>query len=108
MHGHVFSLAGYYMYIEASSPRTKGHKAWLQSPLYKATTGKCLQFWYHMYGSSIGRLNVLLKVSNIRGSAIWTMSGNLGNAWRIGQVTVKSSAAFRVSSEILIFILLYI
>lgn len=84
------------MYIEASSPRSKGNKALLESPLMKPTSGKCLRFWYHMLGTNIGRLNVLLKSGSNRGNVIWTMTGNLGNVWRVGEVTVKSTSQFRV------------
>ncbi|CAH3189514.1 unnamed protein product, partial [Porites evermanni] len=44
------SSVGYYMYIETSSPRRPGDKAMLASPKYSSARGKCLQFWYHMYG----------------------------------------------------------
>ena len=52
---------GYYMYIEATG-KSKGDKAQLLSPRYPKTTGRCLEFWYHMYGSDIGTLTVYKKV----------------------------------------------
>ena len=88
---------GYYMYIETSSPRSKGHKAWLVSPQFKSTNGRCLQFWYHMYGATIGTLNVLLLQNKTRSSPIWSLSSSQGNLWRIAQVTLKSPADFSVS-----------
>lgn len=89
--------AGYYMYIETSSPRSKGHKAWLISSQFKSTNGRCLQFWYHMYGATIGTLNVLLLQNNTRSSPIWSLSSNQGNMWRIAQVTLRSLADYSVS-----------
>lgn len=85
------------MYIETSSPRSKGHKAWLVSPQFKSTNGRCLQFWYHMYGPTIGTLNVLLLQNSTRSSPIWTLSSNQGNMWRIAQVTLNSPVDFSVS-----------
>ena len=50
------------MYIEASSPRRSGDKARLLSPRYTDRQDMCVQFYYHMYGSGIGALNVYAKV----------------------------------------------
>ena len=77
------------MYIETSSPRRPGDKAMLASPKYSSATGKCLQFWYHMYGSHIGTLNVYIKrilLGRVTYSLSWSRSGNHGNQWWIGQV----------------------
>ena len=87
------------MYIETSSPRSKGHKAWLVSPQYKSTNGRCLQFWYHMYGTTIGGLNVLFLQNGTRTSPIWSLSGNQGNLWRMAQVTLKNLVDFKVSVQ---------
>ena len=48
------------MYIETSAPRSIGQVARLMSPAYnKWSTPVCtLTFWYHMYGGTIGTLNV--------------------------------------------------
>lgn len=83
---------GSYMYIETSSPRKPGDYARLESPTYSVTdgNGKCLVFWYHMYGSGIGRLNVYIKRGNSLGSRVWTTSGNHGNRWLRGMITVQS------------------
>ena len=44
------TTAGYYMYIETSSPQTRGDVARLISPVQPNQDGKCLYFWYHAYG----------------------------------------------------------
>jgi hypothetical protein len=81
------------MYIEATG-KSKGDKAQLLSPRYPKTTGRCLQFWYHMHGADIGTLTVYKKVLkpgspyNIR---IWWRRGDKSNIWRIGQVSMWSS-----------------
>ena len=93
------TFTGYYLYIETSSPRSKGHKAWLVSPPFKSTNGRCLQFWYHMYGSTIGTLNVLLLQNKTRSSPIWSLSSNQGDIWRVAQVTLNSAVDFSVSAS---------
>lgn len=50
------------MYIETSAPRKPGDKARLKSPLYQDSGDICINFWYHMYGSGIGTLNVYAQV----------------------------------------------
>lgn len=84
------------MYIEASNPRHPGQKAGLISP--QATKGPhCLTFWYHMYGSNIGRLNVYTRIGSNRGSAVWTRAANQGNKWNVAQVTLNPTADWNVS-----------
>ena len=87
---HTFGTAkGYYMFIETSLPRRPGDKAMLLSHKYSTTKGKCLQFWYHMYGSHIGTLNVRVKRMVLGRPTYflkWSRSGNHGNRWRIAQV----------------------
>ncbi|CAB4045387.1 MAM and LDL-receptor class A domain-containing 2-like, partial [Paramuricea clavata] len=47
--------SGWYLYIEASSPRRPNDKARLISPS-TAETKSCLLFFYHMYGHDVGKL----------------------------------------------------
>ena len=86
------------MYIETSLPRKQGDKARLISPAYKSlTTGKCFQFWYHMYGKDIGSLNVYTKTkSSSTKNLVWNRSGDRGNLWKVAQFTVKGTADFQV------------
>lgn len=86
------------MYIEASSPRSKGHKAWLKSGTYEPTLGQCLSFWYHMYGQHVGELNVLLLQNGSRSAPIWQLKGQQGNIWKPSKVTIKSPVKHNVSS----------
>ncbi len=92
----VLLSSGYYVYIEASSPRSKGHKAWLQSPTFSPSNGRCLQFWYHMYGYQVGTLNVLKYENSSRSSPLYSLSGSQGNMWRIAQVTIASTVNHKV------------
>ena len=68
---------GYYVYVEASQGKTSD-LATLAGPMLKQASATCtLTFWYHMYGTSIGDLNVYL-VNGYRLTLLWTLSGNQG------------------------------
>jgi hypothetical protein len=99
----LFNLDGYYMYIETSGSRHAGDKAHLKSPAVSTDPStKCLRFWYHMYGATIGQLNVYLRAGAGLGPAIWTRRGTQGNKWIQGQVVINKTSAFTVIFIIMI------
>jgi hypothetical protein len=53
---------GKFVYIESASPRQRGDLAILRTPWLSPTdsTGFCLSFYYHMFGATIGNLNLSL------------------------------------------------
>ena len=75
------------MYIETSSPRISGDNAKL---VFKGSgSGEfCLKFVYHMYGSSMGTLNVFSGNRNI-----FTKSGDQGNKWEGVELAILSNGA---------------
>lgn len=81
------------MFIEASSPRRPNEKARLISQSFNAVPvkGKCLQFWYHMFGRDIGTLNVLQKTApgNKSEKILWSLRGQQGNTWLNGRVALS-------------------
>ena len=87
----MFSLAGNYIYIETSRPRTQFQKAYLISP--KVRGDQCVRFSYHMNGENIGSLQVskddLLFESSSFLSELFTKSGNQGNQWKKAEVQVN-------------------
>ena len=88
------------MYIESSSPNTKGNTAQLWSPSYPAQGGHCVEFFYHMQGDSMGTLNVyaLPTGGNLSAySPIWYRSGNQGLNWNTARLDASSLADFQVS-----------
>lgn len=91
-------MTGYYMFIETSSPRKPNDKARLESEEFQPTgsSGRCLKFWYHMYGITIGTLNIWMS-SNGTSGRIWTLTGNQQNQWRFGQAPVSSKGVYQVS-----------
>lgn len=86
-HDHTYGMgkSGYYMYIEASSPRKINDTARLYSPVYSPSLSKsCFIFWYHMYGSAIGSLRVYVKSETENLASlypVWEKSGDQGNVW---------------------------
>ena len=84
------------MFIETSSPRVPGHRAVLQSGLFQTggSAYSCMSFWYLMYGSTIGTLNVWVEPqANVSAVLLWSLSGQQGNTWRNGVVPVPSQTA---------------
>nr|KAG5688421.1 hypothetical protein BaRGS_001203 [Batillaria attramentaria] len=49
---------GYYAFIETSDPRLNRDNARLASQVLNPSSPYCLNFWYYLYGQSIGNINV--------------------------------------------------
>ena len=64
------------MYTETSSPRQQGDNAKLHSPKLLFSGNMCLQFFYHMYGSSMGEFKV-----EVNGVNVFSKSGDQSNIW---------------------------
>lgn len=92
---------GSYVYIETSAPRRRGDKAILLSQMLPAVSGhtqRCLTFWYSMHGTSMGTLNVGMKLANGQLVTVWTLSGDQGSVWRYGRVPLnKPGVYYKVS-----------
>ena len=72
------------MYIETSSPRVAGDNAKLEFSVPGNGELSCLEFYYHMYGDTIGTLNVF------SGSAVvFNASGNQSNHWIKAEITIQ-------------------
>lgn len=89
------------MYIEASFPRSAGDKAMIRSPTYRRPPfDTCaMTFWYHMYGSTIGTLNVYVNYA-AKDNLFWTKKGNQGDVWLSATVPLprsKLTTTFSVS-----------
>ncbi|XP_033109454.1 MAM and LDL-receptor class A domain-containing protein 1-like [Anneissia japonica] len=93
--------AGYYIYIETSSPRLPNDVAKVSTPRIRTPSSACLTFWYHMYGAHIETLNVLANTTDgLISQQVWSKSGNRGNVWRPAEVTIDMNAAdFKVVFE---------
>ncbi|KAK1787196.1 hypothetical protein P4O66_017048 [Electrophorus voltai] len=94
--------AGYYLYVESSSPRKKGDVAQLKSPLLPPAgqDGYCLSFWYHMFGATVGSLKILLQNSGSRESeVVWQRVGSQGNEWQVAQSHVTLQEVHQILIE---------
>ena len=79
------------MYIETSYPRVKGDNAILVSPKLQFSGTKCLQFYYHMFGASMGKLNVF---SN--GARVFSACKDKGNKWLKAEIDASASGMYEV------------
>jgi len=75
-------FTGYYMYIE-TSPRFAGDNPKLDISVSGNGELSCLEFYYHMYGYSMGTLKVYS--GNL---LVFSTSGNHGNHWKKALVTI--------------------
>ena len=73
------------MYTDATA-QSEGDNAKLQLVVPGSTSSSCLTFFLHMYGSSMGTLNVFNG-----NTSIFTTSGDHGNNWRKVTRAVNSS-----------------
>ena len=92
----LYYPSGNYLYVEASSPAQEGNKAWLLSDQFLATAGRCLSFWYHMYGASIGTLNVYIVDIDDQSTLVWSRSGDQGNQWNEAKLMLESELDYKV------------
>lgn len=72
------------MYIETSYPRKQDDYAVLRSPPQTFGGKMCLSFFYHMFGSTIGSLNV-----SVNGVVLFSKAGNQGNKWVEEKITIS-------------------
>lgn len=56
----------------------------------------CLRFWFHMFGVDVGSLRLLLASAS-GDHLVWSLTGDAGNAWFRGAVTLSEPLPFRVS-----------
>ena len=94
-----FFTSGKYAYIETSSPRVQGDSAKLVKGGLSFSTKKCLSFYYHMYGATMGTLNVYVGQRKI-----FTKSGDQGNQWHLAKVDITEPGATEVRKASISFI----
>jgi hypothetical protein len=99
---NIFFLNSYTFFSESSIPHKPNHKARLVSVIEQPENGSCLEFWYHMYGANIGKLNVYV-LTNISNNAtrtlLWSRGANVGDVWRKAQISTEYTEPFRIIFE---------
>ena len=65
-----------YVYMETSGG-TLGDSTWMISPCYDLTaaTFPGLEFWYHMYGATMGTLSLDVYANGMWNNNVWSLSG---------------------------------
>ena len=84
------------MYIETSSPRRQGDNAKLQVSVTGNGAAACLVFYYHMYGKTIGTLNVYSG-----NELVFNVCGNQNNHWIRARETIYLRHSVSLMSLIL-------
>ncbi|ELT88549.1 hypothetical protein CAPTEDRAFT_218762 [Capitella teleta] len=81
----------FFLYFETSDPVREGEVTRFTTPDLQYSGSVCVDFWYHMYGASMGSLKVFsqtgLDSSTISDSDFF-VSGDQGNVWINAKVTV--------------------
>uniref|UniRef100_A0A2C9KBP7 MAM domain-containing protein n=1 Tax=Biomphalaria glabrata TaxID=6526 RepID=A0A2C9KBP7_BIOGL len=95
------NATGKYVFIDASAPRVQGDKAWFVSQDLSPDMPSCLKFWYNMNGPTVGTLNIWVKQSSDNSlRPIWSLSGNQGQSWMIGQALIpRQTGSYQVIFE---------
>ena len=86
----VTTFAGYYLYIETSSPRQFGEKAVISTPYLNGP--QCMTFSHNMYGIDIGQLNVYAN-----NQKIYSESGDQGKGWVQVTMPISQQGRYMVS-----------
>ena len=60
-------LTGHYIFIEATGKNPNDTARIISQSVSLGPGGKCLKFYYHMYGSDIYLLNMYAKQGEIKG-----------------------------------------
>ncbi|XP_077441552.1 MAM domain-containing protein 2-like [Vanacampus margaritifer] len=96
--GDHTSGLGYYLYMEAS-PMLPGQTVRLLSRSLRGSRGpRCLRFYYHMYGSSMGQLSVHLRKDG-GDILLWERSGEQSIAWLSATVEYQSDSQHQIMFE---------
>ena len=93
----ILLASGWYIFIETSWPRKPNDTAKLISanvPGSSAGGGKCLSFWYHMYGAHINALRVYVR-SGSKDTLLWSKTGTRGDKWLQATLTVNIRTYFQ-------------
>ncbi|XP_077378927.1 MAM and LDL-receptor class A domain-containing protein 1 isoform X1 [Festucalex cinctus] len=79
---------GHYYYLPSSSQDIPGQTAAMLSPVYPPGKGACVQLWYHMYGRSVGTLNVYQQSEDGVRDLIFSQVGDQRSMWRFAQAAL--------------------
>ncbi|CAG2239910.1 HSPA1s [Mytilus edulis] len=87
-----------YMYTEMSG-KNPGDKATMSTTSQLPTTSRCMMFYYHMKGSTMGTLNIYSEGTNTAKSNIWTRSGAQGDDWIKAEIDIPAINGLKMTIE---------
>lgn len=84
----------YYVYFETSKPVTQGQTAvYVTRKSYTGSTALCIDFWYYMYGQTMGSLNVAKRLLDGSDDLVyWSRNGDQGQEWKHGLITISKQS----------------
>ncbi|XP_077978862.1 MAM and LDL-receptor class A domain-containing protein 1-like [Glandiceps talaboti] len=95
--------SGHYIYFDTLEANQQGDTSWISSHVFLPSSSgdNCqMRFYYHMYGSDIGSLNVYKHSSyNGRLYQLWTMTGDQGAEWYRAEIDLSNSDKFQIILE---------
>ncbi|KAI5627922.1 MAM and LDL-receptor class A domain-containing protein 1 [Silurus asotus] len=80
--------SGYYIFVATKTGSNPSQAARLIGYPQQA---KCVSFWYHIYGPSIGSLRFITKNANGTETVMWTRTGTQGNKWRFADLSFAAN-----------------
>jgi len=89
--------SGIYFYVESSNPNFPNKVFIVYTPTFdiSATPGKVLSFWYHMYGTAMGDLEIGV-LDSAGYTPLDTISGNQGNQWQLAYYPITTATPFKI------------
>ncbi|XP_076090048.1 MAM and LDL-receptor class A domain-containing protein 1-like isoform X2 [Mytilus galloprovincialis] len=87
-----------YVYTEMSG-KNPGDKATMSTTSQLPTTSRCMTFYYHMKGSTMGTLNIYSEGTNTAKYNIWTRSGAQGDDWIKAEIDIPAINGLKMTIE---------
>ena len=81
------------MYKETCSPRVQGNLSRLITRAFTFSGASCTTFFYHMYGATIGRLEV-----TVNGRNVFSAFGNKSRSWLEASINLNNERNYSVRS----------
>lgn len=88
---------GHYMYLQSNVGKP-GNKAAIRSQNFNISQEACFTFWYHMYGSTMGSLNVYIEADGHMINT-WNITGDQGDTWHRTSLNIYTQQLFSITFE---------
>lgn len=85
------------MYLRSSFGENR-QTAVIRSQNFNISQEACFTFWYHMFGSTMGSLNVYLEVNELKINK-WNVTGDQGDTWHRTSLNIDTQEVFFIIFE---------